>query len=113
MQRCDMEIEGWTASQEDIDELEAKDLGFRCVGEAYLRAELQRNGRRRRCSYCNRLATSYMIGELAERIDEVFRINAIASVDSATSVEAPQRPPGQHPDHQGHTGQQQRMQGHR
>jgi hypothetical protein len=59
-------------SQEKIDALKAKSLCYRCVGEAYLRAEMQREGRRRRCSYCSRLGKAYTIGDMAERIEQVF-----------------------------------------
>jgi hypothetical protein len=60
------------ADQLEIDELKAKNLCYHCVGEAYLRAEIRREGLRLECSYCDHLDKSYTIGDMAERIDEVF-----------------------------------------
>ena len=59
-------------SKEDIDTLTVKKLCYHCVGEDYLNAEVQCVGKRSRCSYCGRLAKSYTIGDLAERIEQVF-----------------------------------------
>jgi len=72
-------------SQEEIDELKVKNLCYRCVGEAYLRAEMQREGRRRRCSYCERLGKSYTIGDMAERIEEVFEQHYRRTSDQPSS----------------------------
>jgi hypothetical protein len=72
-------------SQEEIDELKAKNLCYHCVGEAYLRAEMRREGRRRRCSYCNLTAKSYTIGAMAERIEEVFEQHYIRTSDQPNS----------------------------
>lgn len=60
------------ASNEEIDELKAKTLCYNCVGEVYLRAEMRRHGNRRRCSYCDRRAKSYTIGDIAVRMEKVF-----------------------------------------
>jgi len=73
------------ASSEDIEELKAKRLCYHCVGEVYLRAEMQRQGRRGQCSYCNRRAKSYTIGDLAERIEEVFEQHFRRTSDQPSS----------------------------
>ena len=59
-------------SQEKVVELKAKNLCYRCVGETYLRLEMEREGRCHRCSYCERLGNSYTIDDMAKRIEEVF-----------------------------------------
>lgn len=59
-------------SQEEIDDLKGKSLCCHCVGEAYLRAEMHREGRRRHCSYCGRRAKSYTIDVMAKRVEEAF-----------------------------------------
>ena len=59
-------------SQEKIHELKAYNLCYRCVEETYLRAEMEREGRRHRCSYCERSGKSYTIGNMADRIEKVF-----------------------------------------
>lgn len=71
--------------EDELNTLKAKALCFRCVGEAYLRAEIQRDGRRRRCSYCDRTAKSYSIGQLSERIEDVFQAHYDRTSDQPNS----------------------------
>lgn len=73
------------AITQDVEALKAKYLCFRCIGEAYLRAEMQREGRRQRCSYCDRTAKSYKIGELSERIEQVFEEHFVRTSDQPNS----------------------------
>jgi hypothetical protein len=58
--------------QHDIDELKEKKLCYHCVGEAYLSAEIRAEGKRLKCSYCDRTAKAYRIGEVVERIEAAF-----------------------------------------
>lgn len=75
------------ASQDDIDELKAKAICFKCVGEPYLRAEIQKDGARRRCSYCQKTRRSYEIGEMAERIADVFGEHYVRTSDEPDSMQ--------------------------
>jgi RES domain len=59
-------------SEEEIDEPKSKNLCSHCVGEAYLSAEIEHEGHSRRCSYCGRIAKTYTIGAMADRIEQVF-----------------------------------------
>lgn len=54
-----------------VDELEPEDrhLCFECVGEAFLSAEIQKNGRDDVCFYCEREGKTLSIGEIADRIE--------------------------------------------
>lgn len=72
-------------SQEEIEELKAKKLCHECVGEDYLRAEIRREGTRRRCSYCDRTARSYLIEEIAERVEAAFDQHYARTSDQPTS----------------------------
>jgi hypothetical protein len=72
-------------SHAEIDELSAKRLCHHCVGEKYLRAEMRKEGRRKRCSYCERTAKSYTIGELADRIEEAFETHYVRTSDQPDS----------------------------
>ncbi|MBY5421053.1 RES family NAD+ phosphorylase [Rhizobium leguminosarum] len=72
-------------SQDEVEELKAKKLCYRCVGEDYLSAEIRRDGKRRRCSYCDRTAKSYLIGEMAERIEIAFDQHYARTSDQPTS----------------------------
>lgn len=59
-------------TEETIDDLSAKRLCHQCVGEAYLSAEIEAKGKRRKCSYCATTTKTYQVGEVAERIDQAF-----------------------------------------
>lgn len=59
-------------SEEDIDDLEAKRLCHRCIGEEYLRTEVRHKGQYRQCSYCDRSGRSYTIEDIAERVETAF-----------------------------------------
>lgn len=72
-------------SQEDFEELKAKKLCHRCVGEAYLSDEIQRTGKRRKCSYCGGTARSYSVGEVAERVQTAFEQHYTRTSDQPTS----------------------------
>jgi hypothetical protein len=71
--------------QNDIDELKAKKLCHHCVGEAYLSAEIRAKGKRFKCSYCDRTAKAYRIGEVAELIDAAFDQHYSRTSDQPTS----------------------------
>jgi RES domain/HEPN/RES N-terminal domain 1 len=58
--------------ESDIDQTNGKPICFKCVGETYLSQEIKKEGIRRRCSYCQKVAKSYLIEEMSERIDSVF-----------------------------------------
>lgn len=54
------------------DEMDTKNLCFRCVGEPYISAEIEREGVCLECSYCGNRDNSYLIDKMAERIESVF-----------------------------------------
>ena len=70
------------ADSNEIDELKALHLCCNCVREAYLVEEMVNRGKRRKCSYCGKTQKGYSIGELAERIDEVFQEHFIRTSTS-------------------------------
>lgn len=57
---------------EDIDELKQKALCADCVGETFLRNEIDRKGERRECSYCHSTRESFLIEEISEKVDQAF-----------------------------------------
>lgn len=59
-------------TKDDVSELGAKKLCYHCIGDDYLRDEIKSEGKRRKCSYCERSAKTYFISDLAERIDSAF-----------------------------------------
>lgn len=65
----------------EIDEIKNKRLCFICVGESFLRRAMQVNGKRRKCSYCNKVEKTYSIGEMSERIEEAFAKHYVRTSD--------------------------------
>ena len=63
------------------DELKAKALCHGCIGEAFLADEVLRDGKRRTCSYCGRKAKTYTIGEMADRVEAVFKEHYVRTSD--------------------------------
>lgn len=59
-------------TQGTIDLLKAKKLCHHCVGEDYPSTNIKAKGKRLKCSYCNRLAEAYRIGEVAMLIEAAF-----------------------------------------
>jgi RES domain len=71
----------------DVDELKAKWLCYECIGEVYLRDEVQQHGQLDLCSYCGGRKKSYSIEDLAARIDQVFTQHYIRTSDQPNALE--------------------------
>jgi RES domain len=54
------------------DDPEVKHICFACVGEEFLRAEIEKEGEPATCSYCGKNCNSLSMEELADRIEAVF-----------------------------------------
>ena len=67
------------------EELKEKFLCYRCVGEAYLRAEIEHEGQLRRCAYCGHKGRCYTVGEMAERTEDVFEQHYVRTSDQPNS----------------------------
>src|SRR6266481_3161575 len=55
------------------DNLKDNRLCCECVGEPFLRSEIERRGVETDCSYCERRQKSFSIGEMADAVDLVLR----------------------------------------
>src|SRR5690606_32597149 len=53
---------------ESIDEIEERRICESCVGEDYLRAEIEREGNEAECAYCGDAGKTISIGELADHV---------------------------------------------
>lgn len=73
--------------QDDIDALKKKKLCFACVDEEYLSAEILSAGKVAKCSYCGNRQKSYTIGDMAERIAEVFEEHYTRTSDQPDSFQ--------------------------
>ncbi|MBX3630757.1 MAG: RES family NAD+ phosphorylase [Nitrosomonas sp.] len=67
------------------DELCAKNLCHHCVGESYLSAEIKSEGKKRKCSYCGQIAKSYLIEDIAERIDIAFEQHYVQTANEPSA----------------------------
>jgi len=47
-------------------------LCFHCVGEAYLRAEMEKEGKSEECAYCGEVRNGYALGLVAEKVEKAF-----------------------------------------
>ena len=74
-------------AQADIDGLENKKLCFDCVGETFLKDEMQTAGKVAKCSYCGARLRSYTIGAMAERIADVFNEHYTRTSDHPDSFQ--------------------------
>lgn len=72
---------------DDIDDLKKRFLCFHCVGEAFLKSEIEAKGREEKCSYCDRTAKSYSIGEMSERIETTFNEHYVRTYEEPTSFQ--------------------------
>lgn len=60
------------ASRRGKGDIESRRLCFDCVGEAFLRAEIEKDGRDGTCSYCGGGGETFSIGEVADRVEAAF-----------------------------------------
>lgn len=56
-----------------MPEFQDEYLCHECVGDQYLKSEIQDDGSRKRCKYCGRSRKCLTLGHIAERADDVFR----------------------------------------
>jgi len=74
-------------SGQELDELMADRICYRCVGEDYLSKEIRRIGKRGKCSYCGNTAKSQSVEEIAKRIADVFEEHFVRTADEPTGFE--------------------------
>ncbi len=46
-----------------------------CIGDEYLKAEVIKEGTRRKCSFCKKIRSCVKLNDIAQRIDKVYREN--------------------------------------
>lgn len=63
-------------------EIKSRRVCHQCVGEAFLRAEIQRTGSDGRCHYCEKQTGTWELGELADRIEHAFEQHYYLAQDS-------------------------------
>lgn len=66
---------------------EDRRLCFDCVGEAFLRAEIEKHGRAGVCFYCGGDGKSFSIGEMADRIEAAFEQHLYRTPDEPSGIE--------------------------
>jgi len=71
--------------EEDLDELKAKQICYKCVGEAFLSDEIKRDGKRAACIYCGKHRKAYAIGDMTERVESAFSDHFVRTSDQPNS----------------------------
>ena len=71
--------------QDESDDAQAKRICHRCIGESYLKSEIEAQGTPGTCSYCGTHTRTYGVGEIAERIDNVFQEHFIRTSNEPSS----------------------------
>jgi hypothetical protein len=56
----------------NVEELKDRVLCAECVGEAFLKNEIDTKGKRRKCSYCGSMGRSYSIDAIATQVEQAF-----------------------------------------
>jgi hypothetical protein len=56
----------------DDEEADSNRVCFFCIGETYLKEEIKKNGKRRKCHYCGEVARTYSIVKLANIVEQAF-----------------------------------------
>ena len=59
-------------SDDDLSALEERLICANCIGEEYLKGEVERDGNRATCFYCGKTGRAISIGELSGRLKTVF-----------------------------------------
>jgi hypothetical protein len=63
------------------DELSEKMLCHRCVGDDYLTVEIERDGTDQQCSYCKKVAKSYGLNAVVDRVELAFEQHYVRTSD--------------------------------
>ena len=58
---------------EDTEDLEDRRLCSECVGDAFLRSEIERKGQQADCSYCGCSRKTFSISELADEVETAVK----------------------------------------
>ena len=72
-------------NNDDLEFLGNKTICHHCIGDKYLKAEIKSQGKKRKCSYCDETAKSYLISEMAARIDFVFEQHYVRTSENPSS----------------------------
>ena len=71
----------------DIDEIEERRLCAACIGEEFLRGEVERLGAPGPCSYCESVGTTLLISEISKYVDTAFEQHFWRTSDEPSSFE--------------------------
>ena len=72
---------------DEYAEISARQLCATCIGETFLRGEVEQLGRADRCDYCDNTAPACSIGEMADYIDTAFEQHYRRTPFAPSSIE--------------------------
>ena len=71
----------------DIDELKQKRICSECVGEDYLKGEINKDGQDACCNYCEQENRTFTLDEMADRIETAFEQHYERTTDQPSGLE--------------------------
>jgi hypothetical protein len=74
-------------SHEDIQELQQKQICFKCVADAVLRREIETNGSAGTCSFCSDDDPCYDLETMSDRVATAFERHYNRTSDQPTSMQ--------------------------
>lgn len=72
---------------DDTEELESRCLCAKCVGEAYLSAEIEKNGEEDECAYCGVFGPTFTLSDIADRISVAFEQHYTRTAENPDSFQ--------------------------
>jgi hypothetical protein len=76
------------SSDDEIEKLKRRRLCLNCVGEAFLKSEIEAKGKRRKCNYCGEMAQSYSIDDMGGKIEKAFDEHYVRTADEPDSYQS-------------------------
>jgi len=74
-------------TDDDIEELKVCNICFNCVEDDYLKAQISKKTKRKKCSYCGGTVKCYSIEELSKCIETAFDQHFYQTPDQPTGLD--------------------------
>ncbi|GJL52107.1 MAG: hypothetical protein NPIRA01_33340 [Nitrospirales bacterium] len=71
----------------DIDKIKKRKLCFTCIGEAFLKDQVSKQGKCGECSYCNEKLECFSIEKLSKLIEIAFETHYYRTSDQPTAYD--------------------------
>ncbi|OGR26160.1 MAG: hypothetical protein A2277_08200 [Desulfobacterales bacterium RIFOXYA12_FULL_46_15] len=75
------------ALDHDVEELKRKKICCKCVDDDFLKQDIIKQGKKRKCSYCRRIAKCVSVEDLADRVEKAFEQHYHRTSNEPTSYQ--------------------------